>query len=373
MTPSPENRPLRLVVTGGGTGGHLFPGIAVAEKIMAERPGSEVLFIGTGRQVDNRVLGERPFRTAVLECGGVKGKSVAAALGALFRLPLAFFKAVSILRGFGPDLVLGVGGYVTGPVLLAAKTVGIPTCIHEQNSIPGLANKLTGRFVDRVFLSIPGSEGYFPSDRIRLTGNPVREEIMAIRDREPGKDGPVLLVMGGSQGAHRVNELVSEGLGEIRDQLPAGFRVIHQTGNRDEAMVRAGYAAAGIAAEVAPFITDMAAVYGRADLVVSRAGATSLAEICVLGKPSILIPYPFAADNHQEYNARMVADRGGAIVLCEAGLESGPLAAAILRIITDPGEMKRMGDAAREVAFPEAAAAIVKECLTLIGTKEGNV
>ncbi|MFN2369057.1 MAG: glycosyltransferase, partial [Desulfurivibrionaceae bacterium] len=130
---------------------------------------------------------------------------------------------------------------------------------------------------------------------------------------------------------------------------------------------------AGIAAEVAPFITDMAAVYGRADLVVSRAGATSLAEICVLGKPSILIPYPFAADNHQEYNARMVADRGGAIILCEAGLESGPLVAAILRIITDPGEMKRMGDAAREVAFPGAAAAIVKECLTLIGTKEGNV
>ncbi len=373
MTPSPEHKPLRLVVTGGGTGGHLFPGIAVAERIMAERPGSEVLFIGTGRQVDNRVLGERPFRTAVLKCGGVKGKSVAAVLGAMFRLPLAFFQAVSLLRSFGPDLVLGVGGYVTGPVLLAAKAVGIPTCIHEQNSIPGLANKLTGRFVDRIFLSIPGSEGYFPSDRIRLTGNPVREEIMAIWDQGSGKDGPVLLVMGGSQGAHRVNELVSEGLGEIRDQLPAGFRVIHQTGSRDEAMVRAGYAAAGIAAEVAPFITDMATVYGRADLVVSRAGATSLAEICVLGKPSILIPYPFAADNHQEYNARMVADRGGAIVLREAGLASETLGAAILRIINDHGEMKRMGDAAREVAFPGAAAAIVRECLALIGTKEGNV
>jgi UDP-N-acetylglucosamine--N-acetylmuramyl-(pentapeptide) pyrophosphoryl-undecaprenol N-acetylglucosamine transferase len=367
MTTLSGNKPLRLVITGGGTGGHLFPGIAVAEKIMAEMAGSQVLFIGTDRQVDNRVLGERPFRTAALKCQGLKGKSISSALGALVRLPKAFFKAVSILREFGPDLVLGVGGYVTGPVVLAAKLLGIPTAVHEQNSIPGLANKLLGRFADRIFLSIPGSEVYFPKNRTRLTGNPVRAEIMALRSQAPEKKGPVLLVMGGSQGAHRLNELVTGALCGLKEKLPDDFQVIHQTGSRDEGMVLERYGAAGIKAEVAPFITDMAAVYRRADLLVSRAGATSLAEICVLGKPSILIPYPFAADNHQEFNARMVADRGGAMVWRESELESALLGADILRIIGDPGLMKHMGEKAREVAFPEAASSIVKECLTLIG------
>ena len=373
MTNSSNNKPIRLVITGGGTGGHLFPGIAVAEKIMAERPGSEVLFIGTDRQVDSRVLAEKPFRTAALKCQGLKGKSFFAAFNALLQLPMAFFKAIAILRKFGPDLVLGVGGYVTGPVVLAAKILGIPSCIHEQNSVPGLANKLVGHFADRIFLSIPGSESYFPRDRAILTGNPVREEIMACRGQSSENTGPVLLVMGGSQGAHRVNELVSTGLCGIKEKLPDGFQVIHQTGSRDEAMVKERYEMAGIRAEVAPFISDMASVYRRADLLVSRAGATSLAEICVLGKPSILVPFPFAADNHQEYNARMVADRGGALVLRESTLESGALAAAVLKIIRDPEEMKRMGEKAREVAFPEAAYAIVKECLALIETKGENV
>jgi UDP-N-acetylglucosamine--N-acetylmuramyl-(pentapeptide) pyrophosphoryl-undecaprenol N-acetylglucosamine transferase len=367
MISSPDKKPVRLVITGGGTGGHLFPGIAVAEAIMAERAGSQVLFIGTDRQIDNQVLSQHSFRTASLQCQGLKGKSVSAALAALVQMPLALFKAAMILRGFRPDLVLGVGGYVTGPVVLAAKLLGIPTCIHEQNSIPGLANKMLGKFVDRIFLSIPGSESFFPAGRSVLTGNPVRREILACNDQPVEKKGVVLLVMGGSQGAHRLNALVAEGLCDSKRELPADFLVIHQTGRQDEQLVQELYETAGIKAEVASFINDMAGVYRRADLLVSRAGATSLAEICVLGLPSILLPYPYAADNHQEHNARMVADRGGALIRRESELESAELAADVLKIIKDPEEMRRMGAKAREVSFPEASEFIVKECLALVG------
>ncbi|MEN8135968.1 MAG: undecaprenyldiphospho-muramoylpentapeptide beta-N-acetylglucosaminyltransferase [Thermodesulfobacteriota bacterium] len=367
MMASPETKPIRLVVTGGGTGGHLFPGIAVAEAIMAERAGSQVLFIGTDRQIDNQVLGQHSFKTATVRCQGLKGKSMSAVLTALVQLPTALFKAALILRKFGPDLVLGVGGYVTGPVVLAARLLGIPTCIHEQNSIPGLANKMLGKFVDRIFLSISGSEDFFPVGRTVLTGNPVRREILACKDQPEEKQGSVLLVMGGSQGAHRLNVLVAEGLAGARQELPTDFLIIHQTGDQDEQLVKDIYGAAGIKAEVAPFINDMANVYRRADLLVSRAGATSLAEICVQGKPSILLPYPYAADNHQEHNARMVADRGGALLRRESELESAVLAADILKIVKDPEEMRRMGTKAREVSFPGASGAIVKECLALAG------
>ena len=367
MTPEVDNKVVRLVITGGGTGGHLFPGIAVAEAVMAARPGSEVLFIGTDRQVDNQVLGQRLFQTATLKCQGLKGKSISAALAALIQLPPALFKAMSVLRKFKPDLVMGVGGYVTGPVVLAARLLAIPSCVHEQNSVPGLANKLLGRFADRVFLSIPGSETFFPAGRTVLTGNPVRREILDSYGRQEKKDGPLLLVMGGSQGAHRLNSLVVEGLCNAVKELPPGFRVIHQTGRLDEAGVAEQYKAAGIAAEARAFIDDMAAVYRQADLVVSRAGATSLAELCVMGKPAILIPFPYAADNHQEHNAMMVVDSGGAIMHREAELESSRLAADILRIIKDPGELKRMGEGARQVSFPGASDRIVQECLGLAG------
>lgn len=367
MTLPLDDGVVRLVITGGGTGGHLFPGIAVAEAVMAERPGSEVLFIGTDRQVDNQVLGQRSFQTATLKCQGLKGKSPAAALTALVQLPLALLKAMRILRKFKPDLVLGVGGYVTGPVVLAAKLLAIPTCVHEQNSVPGLANKLLGKFVDRIFLSIPGSETFFPAGRTVLTGNPVRREILAAYGQEEKKEGPVLLVMGGSQGAHRLNSLVVEGLCKAVKDLPVGFRVIHQTGRIDEASVSEQYAAAGVVAEARAFIDDMAAVYRQADLVVSRAGATSLAELCVLGKPAILIPFPYAADNHQEHNAMMVVESGGGIMHREGEVESSRLAADILRIIKDPEEIKRMGEGARKVSFPDASALIVQECLGLAG------
>jgi len=366
----PDGSPgIRLVITGGGTGGHLFPGVAVAEAILADRPGSQVLFIGTDRQVDSQVLGNRPFASTSIRCQGLKGRSLGGRLAALWLLPQAIWSAGRILKKFHPDLVLGVGGYVTGPVVLAARLLGIPTCIHEQNSVPGLANRWLGKIVQRIFLSLPGSEQYFPAARTRLTGNPVRAEILAAAGQERGKggnDGRTLLVLGGSQGAHRLNLLVAEGLAARKDELPPGFRVIHQTGHQDEEMVRGLYQQSGIAAQVSGFITDMAGTYRQADLLVSRAGATSLAELCVMGCPAILVPYPYAADNHQEFNARQVADSGGALLFKESELTSEKLAETVISLLDDRPRLKEMGERSQAAGRPEATDNIVRECLALI-------
>lgn len=365
-------RKIRLVITGGGTGGHLFPGVAVAEAILAERPGSKVLFIGTDRQVDSRVLGNRPFASTAIKCQGLKGQSLRRRLAALWQLPLAVGRARKILKKFRPDLVLGVGGYVTGPVVAAAWLAGIPTCIHEQNSVPGLANRWLGKIASRIFISLPGSEKFFPAGRTKLTGNPVRAEILAAgrevrSERDAG--GLTLLVLGGSQGAHRLNQLVLEGLVARKGELPANFRVIHQTGRQDEAQVRDGYQEHGIPARVGAFFDDMAGLYRQADLLVSRAGATSLAELCVMGRPAILLPYPYAADNHQEYNARQVVDRGGALLFKESGVTAEKLGGEIIRLLEDGPRLHRMGERAREAAYPEATANIVQECLELISLR----
>ncbi|MBU0482475.1 MAG: undecaprenyldiphospho-muramoylpentapeptide beta-N-acetylglucosaminyltransferase [Proteobacteria bacterium] len=371
MAAPAEVNNFRLVITGGGTGGHLFPGIAVADQVLENMPQSKVLFIGTDRQVDAKVLVNRPFAIATVKCQGLKGKSPRAILSSLIQLPMALVASMRILRKFRPHLVLGVGGYVTGPVVLAARILGIPTTIHEQNSVPGLANRLLGKIVDRVFLSIPGSEKFFPPGKVLLTGNPLRKAILAAGALRKKNPGTALLVMGGSQGAHRINILVAEGLQKVHDTLPADFFVIHQTGRADVEEIRKIYERAGIRARVEAFIDDMAAVYVQAGLVVSRAGATSLAEICAMGLPSILIPFPSAADNHQEYNARMVSERGGAVLLKEEGLDAEVMAATISGMLQDSEELLRIGEKAGSAAFPEATEKIVWECLKLAGFNQG--
>lgn len=353
-----------MIVTGGGTGGHLFPGIAVAETVLATAPGSEILFVGTDRQVDQRALRDRAFQTVAVRGQALKGRGAAGRLRALLQLPLALTEALATVRRFRPQLVFGVGGYVTGPVVLAARLLGMATCIHEQNSVPGLANRWLGRLVHRIFLSIPGSEGYFPAGRTVLTGNPVRRELLAASAEKAG--AATLLVLGGSQGAHRVNTLVVEALKGRRDRLPAGFKVVHQTGASDEPWVAAAYRESGIPAEVAAFFDDMAAVYRQAALVVSRAGATTLAELAVTGRPALLIPYPFAADNHQEKNAEYLTAGGAARMFREADLDSDQLAEAIFGLLAAPEQLDRMAAQARALARPEAAEAIVAECLQLI-------
>ncbi|MBU1568532.1 MAG: undecaprenyldiphospho-muramoylpentapeptide beta-N-acetylglucosaminyltransferase [Proteobacteria bacterium] len=366
---------IRLLLTGGGTGGHLFPAVAAAQEFLRQMPETQVLFIGTRRKLDTRSLAVYGFASDSIRCYGLKGKSPLELLKALAVLPVSFYQAGRIIRHFRPNIILGVGGYVTGPVVVAGKIFGIPTIIHEQNSVPGLANRKLGSFVDRVCLSLPESAGEFPGKKISYTGNPVRRNILDLAKKMPqpmrvnGKKS--LLVLGGSQGAQPINRLVSEGLQSLPDNVIKGLRVIHQTGDQDLERIKQIYVARGIESEVQPFFNDMADIYSQADLLVSRAGATTLAEVAVLGKPAILIPYPFAADNHQEKNGNHYAAGGGAIVLRQSELTFEKLAEDIAQLIYDENKLITMGMAMKKLAFPDAAEKIVECCLQVMKMK-GN-
>ncbi len=363
---------IRLIVSGGGTGGHLFPGIAVAEAVLARSAESEVLFVGTGRHTDVRVLESRSFAHAVIKCQGLKGKTVLQKISSVLQLPLALVNAARLIKKFKPDLVLGVGGYVTGPVLMAAKILGVHTCIHEQNSVPGMANRKLGRFVSKVFLSIPGSEKYFDQEKSVMTGNPVRKELIEIaEEKKPGK-GQTLLTIGGSLGAHRVNTLMIGAMKKMKDQWPKHFKVIHQTGTADEKMVKDHYEEIGLSATVAPFFDDMAALYKQADVVISRAGATSIAEMAVLKLPMILIPFPYAADNHQQKNGDYLVKGGAAKMFIEKDLTEELLVEEITNLLGSEEKRKKMSAAAGKLARPNATEAIVSECEKLAGNPGSN-
>jgi UDP-N-acetylglucosamine--N-acetylmuramyl-(pentapeptide) pyrophosphoryl-undecaprenol N-acetylglucosamine transferase len=355
------------MLTGGGTGGHLFPAIATAEALCSRLPGSEVLFVGTKRKMDKASLEQYGFATRSIHSKGLKGKNIFSFIQGVLVLPISCLEAIFHILRFRPHLVVGVGGYVTGPVVAAAKLLGKPTLIHEQNSIPGLANRKLGSLVSKICLSLPGSEKCFPEEKTVLTGNPVRKELLELAGKNVEKTGPklTLLVLGGSLGAHRVNELVNGafalGIPELRN-----IKVIHQTGPQDADAVKMEYTRSNIDATVAPFFTDMAAIYSEADLLVSRAGATTLAELSVLGKPAILIPYPYAADNHQEKNAEFYVQGGGARMFIEKDLTTETLAEQLVMLFKDPVELNKMSMAMRSTAFPQAAEQIVDECLTLL-------
>jgi UDP-N-acetylglucosamine--N-acetylmuramyl-(pentapeptide) pyrophosphoryl-undecaprenol N-acetylglucosamine transferase len=319
--------------------------------------------------MDATSLAQYGFSTRGIHCQGLKGKGLLALLQALLLLPLSFVEALWHILRFRPHLVVGVGGYVTGPVVAAARIMGRPTVIHEQNSVPGLANRKLGGLATRICLSLPGSESFFPAGKTVLTGNPVRCQIRELAEQSSSvkKNNKVtILILGGSLGAHRVNELVLEALTQYGKLLPSGIELIHQTGVKDQEMVRSAYEQAGIHATVAAFFTDMAAIYARSDLVVSRAGATTLAELAVLGKPALLIPYPYAADDHQYRNGRYYVDSGGAVLLVEHELTGRKLADSLAALAGSPGRLQKMAEAMRAMGCPDAAERIVDVCLEIM-------
>jgi len=361
-----EGKSIRLLLTGGGTGGHLFPAVATAQEFERQRPGTLMLFVGTRRKMDTETLAAYGFGSESIVSYGLKGKSVGQLIKAIAILPLSYLQAVKIIRKFDPDMILGVGGYVTGPVVAAGRSCGIPTLIHEQNSIPGLANRKLGKIVDRVCLSLPGSEMYFPAGKTINTGNPVRKNILDLfegKKKGEKKVKPTLLVLGGSQGAQMLNKLVTEAFLLEDFKLFSKINLIHQTGEKDAAKVVALYEKNGIRAEVKPFFEKVEEVYAKADLLVSRAGATTLSEIAVLGKPAILIPYPYAADNHQIKNGEYYAQGGGALLYQEKDLSGHVLAKCIDDLVCNPTRLGAMGAAMRKLSFPDAAGKIVACCL----------
>ncbi len=364
---------IRLVITGGGTGGHVFPGIAVAEAL-SERCDLWCLWIGTGRPVEKRALGERKWDYEILRVRPLKGKGPVNILSALWHLPVSVIRAAVLLKRFRPDAVLGVGGYVSGPVLAAARLLGIPSAIHEQNLLPGLANKLASRLVDKVFISFEASRSCFRNSSIVCTGNPVRRQILreaASPPEEGANTRTHILILGGSQGASGLNRLASSALG-ILQQSGRRFSAIHQTGPRDRREIETFYKDAGTDVAVHEFINEMGVAYSWADLIICRAGATTLAEVTAIGKPVICIPYPYSADGHQGLNARAISDAGAGLYFEEGDMGAVRLASEIEKLMSDRKKLAEMTRRARQLGRPEAAVKIAESILMLCEKGKGR-
>jgi UDP-N-acetylglucosamine--N-acetylmuramyl-(pentapeptide) pyrophosphoryl-undecaprenol N-acetylglucosamine transferase len=361
-------RPLRVVIAGGGTGGHLYPGIAVARELLSREPDALVTFVGTARGIESRVLAREALTLDIIRSAGIKGKSVGDRLRGLAVLPSSAVDAWKVLTLRKPDIVIGVGGYSSGPIVLLAALRRIPTVVLEPNAVPGLTNRLLAPFVRAAAVSYDVTLPFFKRKGF-VSGNPVRREFLAVGAQSPSETpaSPLrVLIFGGSQGAHAINMAAVEAAAELaRAATPLAF--VHQTGERDLEMVREGYRHAGLAARVEPFLFEMDREMSVADLIVCRAGAATLAEVTAAGRPAILVPLPTATDDHQRRNAQTMAKVGAARVLDQRDLTGARLAAEVLSLANNPDERVRMAAAARRVARPDAARTIADRALALIG------
>jgi UDP-N-acetylglucosamine--N-acetylmuramyl-(pentapeptide) pyrophosphoryl-undecaprenol N-acetylglucosamine transferase len=363
---------MRLLVAGGGTGGHVFPGIALAEEVVTRHPANDVVFVGTSRGLEASVVPQAGFPIELVDVKGLKGKGLAQTLRNLLLLPFAFVQSLRILRKWRPDVVVGVGGYASGPVVLVAWLLRIPTAVQEQNAIAGFTNRILGRVAKAAFTAFPEAAEHFPRRKVYQLGNPIRRTLMENFMRPEVKHPtPRVLVFGGSQGAHALNMRVIEALPHLAD-LRETIRITHQTGAKDRDYVEKGYRACGFVPDVREFIHDMSAAYAETDLVVCRAGATTLAELTVCKKPSILVPFPAAADNHQVQNAKSLVDAGAATMIEERDLTGELLASEIRAILSSPERRDRMARAAGRLGSPQAAKEIADVCTELVRRRWGS-
>ena len=357
-------RPVRVVIAGGGTGGHLYPGIAVARELLARRPDAVVTFAGTSRGIESRVVPREGFQLDLLRSAGLKGKSVTALLKGIGLLPLSMLDAWRILSRRAPDLVIGVGGYSSGPVLLAAVGRRMPTLVLEQNAVPGLTNRLLARLVSAAAVTFDSTASFF-GRRGFVAGNPVRPEFFTTEADRAGPVGgpPRVLIFGGSQGAHAINMAMVEAAPRLA--AAGGVDLTHQTGERDLDVVRRAYEQAGLAARVEPFLFTMDREMKRADVIVCRAGATTIAELTAIGRAAILIPLPTAADDHQRRNAEVLAEAGAAELIRQNDATGALLADRILELTRNSARRQALAEAARRFAKPDAAKTIVDRALQL--------
>ena len=371
-----------MVIAGGGTGGHLFPAVAIAQEFMARNPENAVLFVSTGRPLDKTVLAETGFVHTWIAGEGIKGRGRIRQMKALAKIPKGVIQSFGILRRFKPDLVTGVGSYVAGPVLLAAWFLGLTIVLHEQNLVPGITNRVLAPLAGRIYVSFEKTGQHFNPEKVVVTGNPVRKNILeSVSQRKssgPGSDEKApftVLIIGGSQGAHRINLAIIEAISRIKDQMKDQakeknkFRFVHQTGTADFEAVIGSYRRHGFSHTVQPFFYDMENHYQQADLVVCRAGATTVAEITAMGKGAILIPYPHAADNHQVINARALTDTGAAEMILEKDMDGKALADRIQYYATHSKALRQMADNAKTIGRPDAAKTIVDDMYRLVLNK----
>jgi UDP-N-acetylglucosamine--N-acetylmuramyl-(pentapeptide) pyrophosphoryl-undecaprenol N-acetylglucosamine transferase len=350
---------MRVLIAAGGTGGHIYPGIAVAKEVIRRSPQSEVRFVGTARGLETRLVPQAGFELSLIESAGLKNVSVGARVRGLLVLPKSFFAARRLIREFRPDIVVGAGGYVSGPVLLTAALMCTPTLVMESNALPGFTNRRLARFVRRAAVSFEAALPYFRGKGV-VTGNPVRREFFDIRRKSRDATRFSVLVFGGSQGARAINEAMVAALTHL--EMERGIlSITHQTGEADYEKIRAGYTDAGWGeqADVRRYIDDMVAEFAAADLIICRAGATTTAELVAAGKAAIMVPFPQAADDHQRKNAEALQEAGATRMILQQELTGERLAAEIAALVKAPDALTKMEEAARKFARGDAAAATV--------------
>ncbi len=368
---------MRVVIAGGGTGGHLYPGLALADELRARDPGTEVVFMGTVYGIEARVVPREGYTIRFIPAEGFVGVSLSRKVRSLYRFFQALGESRAFMREFCPDIVVGSGGYASMAPLTAAWMLSIPTILLEQNTVAGTANRLLGHLARSVCITYQDSMAYFPREKVHLTGNPVRERILkgsrsaALRLFSLREGLFTVFVFGGSAGAASINEAVMDALQYLVD-LKDEIQFLHQTGERDFDRVRDAYRTYGFGAMVSPFIYQMPEAYAVADLVVSRAGATTLAEMTVTGKPAILVPYPYAAANHQEVNAAKLERLGAAVMIRNAELNGRRLSGEIRRLYNDPALRAHMRTKAMGLGRPDAVKRIADIALSLISLERSR-
>jgi len=350
---------LRLLIAAGGTGGHVIPALVIAREFRRRHPEAEIVFAGTPRGVECRLVPAAGFSLERLRVGLLQGQRVATRVRTLLELPRALWQAGRMLERFQPQVVLGVGGYAAGPVMLMAAWSGIPLAVLEPNAHPGLTNRWVAPYVSRAFIGFPQAAAYFHPNKVTEVGIPVREEFFRIRPKTRQLSFTVL-VFGGSQGAHSINRAVVDALPEL-DQFEESLRILHQTGESEYNAIRAEYAQHTVQAEVVPYLDAMPEAFAGADLVICRAGASTVAELAASGRAAILVPYPSAANQHQLRNAESLVARGAARMILDHELSGAGLATAIQDLLLDPPTLERMEAAMRRASHPNAAGQIVDE------------
>lgn len=355
---------MRAILAGGGTGGHVIPALAVAQQLQKQYA-AEVLFIGTARGIENRLVPAAGFPLRLVQVGALKNVSLATRLKTFFDLPRAVWDSRRILAEFRPDVVIGVGGYASGPAMLAAILRRVPTLVFEPNFVPGFANRMVAPLVSAAAVHFAETGRYFR--RCEVTGVPVREAFFEIAGAT-ANTSPTLLIFGGSQGAHAINQVVMESVAELRARVPA-IHIVHQTGERDYNDAQAAYAKFGGSVEVYRFIDDMPGLFARASLLICRSGASTVAEVTAAGKPAIFVPFPRAADDHQKRNAEALERAGAAVMLEESKLSRESLVQAVSSLFGDSSRLRKMGEAARKLSHPNAARDIAAMAARLAGMR----
>ena len=359
---------MRAVLAGGGTGGHVIPALAIAQQLTKDYA-AEVLFIGTARGMENRLVPAAGFGLRLVKVGALNRVNLATRLRTIYDLPRAVWDASRMLSDFRAEVVIGVGGYASGPAMGAAVLHRIPTIAFEPNVVPGFANRLIASLVSNAAVQFEQTGHFFP--RFEVTGVPVRPAFFAIPTRAGAIASPALLVFGGSQGAHAINQAMIEALPFLRQKLPS-LRIIHQTGERDYEGVNLAYQRANVSGEVSAFIHDMPGIFAQADLLVCRSGASTVGEVAAAGKPAIFVPFPRAADDHQKVNAQAMEQAGAAVLLEEGNLTGEDLADSVSSLLADPQRLHTMSIAARRLAHPDAARDIARMAAELARGVDAN-